>query len=298
MATWLNHHHLQYFRLIAREGGISPAARQLGLTHSTLSAQLKTLEGVLGAPLFDRKGGRLVLTPFGEQALTYAESIHRLGAELLDVAEGRAAPAQRRPFRVACLASLPRTVVMQLLEPALRTGSVAPLEIRQVDQATMVGELVAGRTHLALSDAPAVRPGVHAHLLGSSGITWYAARRLVRERRRQRLLGLERASFILPTSSVALRRTIERWLVEHVEAFSIAAEVDDAAMLRVLGARGLGVFPVRDALKAEVEDLYDVQPLEAAPDLHERYYALSIERVVRDPGVAAIVDTARARLRA
>jgi LysR family transcriptional activator of nhaA len=41
---WLNYHHLFYFSVIAREGGLAAAARKLRLTHSTLSAQLRVLE--------------------------------------------------------------------------------------------------------------------------------------------------------------------------------------------------------------------------------------------------------------
>ena len=53
---WLNYHHLHYFWRIAREGSLSRAAEQLRVTHSTLSAQLRSLEGFLGGDLFERYG--------------------------------------------------------------------------------------------------------------------------------------------------------------------------------------------------------------------------------------------------
>ena len=59
---WLNYQHLFYFWMIAREGGLSRAAERLRITHSTLSVQLRALEEFLGAPLFERRGRRLVLT--------------------------------------------------------------------------------------------------------------------------------------------------------------------------------------------------------------------------------------------
>jgi hypothetical protein len=40
---WLNYQHLFYFWVIAREGGLSRAARSLRVTHSTLSVQLRAL---------------------------------------------------------------------------------------------------------------------------------------------------------------------------------------------------------------------------------------------------------------
>ncbi|RYZ97910.1 MAG: LysR family transcriptional regulator, partial [Proteobacteria bacterium] len=69
MTTWLNYHHLYYFRTIANEGSIARAAEKLRLGQSTLSAQLKTLEESLGIALFDRKHKKLILTEQGRMAL-------------------------------------------------------------------------------------------------------------------------------------------------------------------------------------------------------------------------------------
>ena len=46
--NWLNYHHLYYFYVIASEGGVTEASRKLKLAQSTLSAQLKQFEEVLG----------------------------------------------------------------------------------------------------------------------------------------------------------------------------------------------------------------------------------------------------------
>lgn len=296
MGTWLNHHHLQYFRLIAREGGLSPAARHLGLTHSTLSAQLKQLEGMLGGSLFDRKGRRLVLTPFGEEVLGYAESIHRLGAQLLDFASGRASPERRREFRVGVISALPKTLVYRLLEPVLTSPRWGPIEIREFEPSAMLGALISGRVHLGLSDSPSLQPGVHSHFLGSSGLTWFGTPDLARRYRRRFPATLRSAEFVLPAANLALRRALDRWLVEHAEGARIAAEADDTAMLRVLGANGVGVFPVRDALKAEVRDALHAEPIGPIEGVVERYYAVSVERTLRDEAVAAIVSAARSKL--
>ncbi|MCC6335073.1 MAG: LysR family transcriptional regulator [Myxococcales bacterium] len=295
MATWLNHHHLQYFRLIAHEGGVSAAARRMGITHSTLSSQLRQLEEVLRAPLFDRKGRRLVLTSFGEQVLSYAEAIHRMGTQLLDFAAGVGAPDHRRPFRVAAVASLPKSIVYRLLQPVLAGRRWGPVEIRERSPSALLGDLVSGRVHLGLTDEPIVQPGVHSHLLGASGFQWFStakARAALHGRFPESLAG---AAFVLPASST-LRRALDRWLVQHVRRFRVAAEADDSAMLRVLGANAVGVFPVRDALQAEVTDLLRAQPVGPISGVVESYYALSLERTVQDEAVAAVVSAARLAL--
>lgn len=296
MATWLNHHHLQYFRMIAREGGVSAAARRLGITHSTLSAQLKQLEAVLEGALFDRKGRRLVLTPFGERALDYAEAIHRLGAELLDLAEGRSTPGRREPFRVGVAEALPKTVVYRLLLPVLESPRYGPVEIRELQVSELLGELVSGRIRVGLTVEPMVLPGVHTHFLGESGLSWYAAPRLTLASRARFPASLRGAKFVLPVSSQPLRKALDRWLVERVPGFRVSAEVEDAAMLRVLGLQGAGVFPVREALRAEVDDGWTARRLGPIESVVERYYAISVERTLRDEGVSSVVESARERL--
>jgi DNA-binding transcriptional LysR family regulator len=51
MASWLNYHHLLYFREIATQGSIAAAAQSLNLSPSALSMQLKNLEETLGHPV-------------------------------------------------------------------------------------------------------------------------------------------------------------------------------------------------------------------------------------------------------
>ena len=43
MADWLNYHHLLYFWLVAREGSLAGASRELQLAQSTVSGQIRAL---------------------------------------------------------------------------------------------------------------------------------------------------------------------------------------------------------------------------------------------------------------
>jgi len=289
---WVNLHHLQYFRVIARAGGLTGAALALRLTHSTLSAQLRALEAALGGALFQRKGRRLVLTPFGEEILVYADNIHRLSAELMDFARGRAAPRQRRPLRVGVIEGLPKSIVGRLLEPALSRDGWGPTEVRERPLKVLVGDLVAGRVHLALSDEPVTRPGIHSQLVASSGLSFYGVETLARKYRPNFPARLAGAPMVLPRPRTALRRTIDRWLTEHNLPVSVEAEIDDAAMLRVFGAQGLGLFPVRNSLRVEVESHHEVEHVGELDGVVEHYYAVSVERPDPDSGILQIIEHA------
>lgn len=69
---WLNYHHLFYFWVVAREGGVTRASEQLYLSQPTISAQIRALERSLGEKLFVKSGRNLILTEIGRVAFRYA----------------------------------------------------------------------------------------------------------------------------------------------------------------------------------------------------------------------------------
>ena len=77
--AWLNYHHLQYFTAIVEEGGLAAAAKRLGVSHPTVSEQLRKLEEQLGLRLFERRGRRLELTENGRVVYGFAEQIFGMG---------------------------------------------------------------------------------------------------------------------------------------------------------------------------------------------------------------------------
>lgn len=86
---------LRVFLTLAREGNLTAAARRLAVSHPTVARRIRTLEGAIGARLFDRLPDRFVLTAAGEELLgdaqameRAAESIDRRSAGLSDTVRG------------------------------------------------------------------------------------------------------------------------------------------------------------------------------------------------------------------
>lgn len=294
---WLNYHHLYYFWIIVQEGGVSAAARKLRLTHSTLSAQLRALEAHLGAPLFERHGKRLVLTAFGEDAAGYAADIFRLGRELGEVARGRSGSA-RRALRLGVASGIPKTLAANLLRPALEAPEVA-LEVRHGDASRLLEALAAGRLHAILTnDVPTRSEGakLHTHALGETEILLFASRAIARRAAKDFPASLAQAPLLLPPAGAPLRRRLDTWFAKHRISPLATAEIDDAGLLRALGAAGHGIFPVRAALRAELEDLDGLTLVGPCAGLREPYFAITTERRLRHPAIAAIIETARTTL--
>lgn len=61
--------------MVVRTGTFAAAGKQVGLTQSAVSAQIKSLEETLGVTLFDRSGRTATLNAAGQRAVPMAEQI-------------------------------------------------------------------------------------------------------------------------------------------------------------------------------------------------------------------------------
>jgi len=74
---------LRAFEAAARHASVSGAARELSVTHSAISHQLKLLEAQLGTRLFERTNRGLQITDSGASLLpVLSESFDRINARL------------------------------------------------------------------------------------------------------------------------------------------------------------------------------------------------------------------------
>src|SRR5882762_10300042 len=75
MSAPLDSRQLRAFRILARTGSFTEAARELHLTQSAVSHALRALEEDVGCRLLDRLGKKATLTQSGEQLLVRAQKI-------------------------------------------------------------------------------------------------------------------------------------------------------------------------------------------------------------------------------
>jgi LysR family transcriptional activator of nhaA len=295
---WLNYHHLHYFWVVAREGSIVRAATHLHLAQPTVSAQISRLEQSLGAKLFERVGRNLQLTDTGRVVNRYAEEIFTLGRELSDVVKGRPTGQPLR-FTVGVPDSLPKLIVLRLLKPALALPEPIRLVCKEGKFDELVAELATHELDLVLSDAPlssSVRVKAFSHALGHCGVAFFAAPQLARQLRRKFPQSLDGAPLLLPGEATTLRRLLDQWLDEQGIRPTIAGEFQDSALLKVFGQEGLGAFPAPAAIVNEIERQYRVRHVGTLDDLHERYFAVSVERRLKHPAVLAISSAAKQQL--
>lgn len=295
---WLNYHHLLYFWVVAREGGLVPAGKVLKLTHPTLSAQVKALEERLGEKLFTKVGRKLQLTEMGRVVYRYAEEIFSLGRELVDTVQGRATGQPGR-LAVGIADVVTKLVVRRLLAPAFTLPAPVRLVCSEDSQERLLAELALHSLDLVISDEPvpsgsSVR--AYSHLLGETGVSFFGTAALAGAHRRGFPSSLDGAPMLLPLEHLPLRRSLNLWFERHHVRPRVVGEFEDSALLKVVGAEGRGLFAAPTVVEEEVKAQYGVQVIGRAPEVRERYYAISIERRLKHPAVLAITQAAREEL--
>ena len=292
---WLNYHHLFYFWTVAREGGVSKAAETLRLAQPTVSAQIKQFERAIGQTLLERQGRRVVLTETGRIVFRYADDIFTLGRELQETLKGRPA-GQTLKLRVGVANAVPKLIVHRMLRPAIDGALPIQLTCHEGQPDQLLAQLATHALDVVISDAPApahLHVKVFSHLLGESGTTFFAGSALARRVRRGFPHSLHEMPMLLPTSATVLRRALEQWF-DHLHIRPrVGGEFEDSALMKAFGESGTAVFPAPTVIAAQVRRHYGVVAIGRTDEVRERYYALSAERRVTHPGVAALSKAAR-----
>lgn len=292
---WLNYHHLHYFWMVAREGGLKGAAAKLRLSPPTLSAQINALEQALGEELFTKEGRRLALTHTGRIAYRHAEEIFSIGSELLGaIRSGSTGRAMH--LNVGVGQSVPKLVARRILEPLREMDPPIHLTCREEPPERLLAELAIHALDVVLTDAPSGGPSnikVYSHLLGESGLAIFATEGLARKFRPGFPRSLEGAPFLLPTDASVTRRALEGWFDQVGVRPDIVAEFDDSALLKSFAEAGAGLFAAPAVIQREIVRQYRVKKIGTAKGVNERFYALTAERRLRHPALVNLTLAAR-----
>lgn len=118
---------LQYLLEATRQGSLSAGARALGVDHATIGRRIRRLEKDLGRAVIDRQRPGLVLTAFGEAALTEAARMHDAAATIARLAEAR--PKLAGPVRVTTTGMLATTYLTPLLAQFRKLQPLIDIEL-------------------------------------------------------------------------------------------------------------------------------------------------------------------------
>lgn len=294
----LNYRQLHYFWVVARTGSIVRACGQLNLTAQTISGQISLLEQSLGVDLFQRVGRQLELTEAGRLALPYAEQMFQLGNELESML--RAQPNEQQIlFRVGVADVVPKSIVYRLIAPTMELSEPVRISCREDKLERLLADLAIQRLDLVISDSP-----MPTHLdikgysqkLGECGISFFATAELAQRYGANFPHGMQGAPLLIPGQDSVVRSRLTRWFAELKVQPRIVGEFDDSALMKAFGKSGSGIFIAPSVIADEVQAQYGVELLGQTDAVTESFYAISVERKVKHPGIVAITEGARQKL--
>lgn len=291
----LNYRQLHYFWVVAKTGSIVRASEQLNLTPQTISGQISLLEQTFGVDLFRRVGRQLELTEAGRLTLPYAEQMFQLGGELEALL--RAQPNEQQIlFRIGVADVVPKSIVYRLIAPTMALAEPVRITCREDKLERLLADLAIQRLDLVISDSP-----MPSHLdikgysqkLGECGISFFATQPLAERYGPNFPHGLQGAPLLIPGQETVVRNRLMRWFAEQNVQPRIIGEFDDSALMKAFGKSGSGIFIAPSVIADEVQAQYGVQMIGQTDAVTESFYAISVERKVKHPGIVAITEGAR-----
>lgn len=291
----MNYKHLRYFWMVAKESSISEASKLLFLTPQTISGQLSQLEEQLGVKLFEKSGRNLKLTTSGEMVQSYANDIFSLGNELEEVLHNK--QTKRLPHLNAGIAnSIPKAIAYHLLEPVLDLEESMRIICREDNLTTLLSELAEHKLDIVISDRTLPsKPSIKGfnHHLGQCGITFFCTKELKSTMQGEFPQCLDNMPLLLPGEASSIKSRLIQWFNNHNIFPYIRAEFDDGALMKAFGQKSAGIFIAPTIMASEVETSFQVIAIGETTDIMETFYAISMDRKVKHPGVVAILKTAR-----
>lgn len=271
------------------------ASEKLHVSQPTISGQIRELELALGEKLLRRSGRAVVLTDAGRTVYRYADEILALDRELLGAVKG--GPRRAGRLAVGLTMVVPKLIAYQMIEPALRLPEPIRLECVEERLERLLAELAVYALDLVLADAPAppaVKVRAYSHLLGECGVSILGVETLAAAHRKGFPRSLNGAPFLLPSEDSALRLSLEDWFRDHGVQPRVVGTFEDSALLDAFGQAGAGLFAMPSAIEAEVKRQYKVRVVGRLAGVRQRFYAITVERKLRNPAVLAISERARA----
>jgi len=291
MSTWINYHHLYYFKTIAEEGSVSKAAVKLRIGQPTLSAQLMQFEETIGIKLFDRYHKKLVLTEQGKVALDYSKNIFTMGHEMYEVLHDRLVPL--KPYlSIGALDSIPKQILLHLTKSAHRL-SPCQITLSEGKSDELLRELCAHRLDLVITNflpTSADAKGITHKAFSKQNVGFYGAPKF-KSLRKGFPQSISGQPMLLPTYDSKMRYDLDHWAKLHNIKLNITTEAQDVAVKKLMAVDECGIMPAashtvtRQVLSGELVEIGKLQ------GVYEELYILSANRKIPNAIAVKLMKT-------
>lgn len=223
--------YLHSFVAVAESGSLSEAARRLRIAQPALSRQIRLLEHSVKAPLFIRSVKGVALSEAGERLLPHARSIVAQIAAIPDIVK-----VQSRDISGRVVIGMPTTASAVLSKPLLDAARVALPGVQLHLIESMSGYLTEWLEDGTLDFSVLYDPEPNAHVKCEALLV----EELALIGASDRLAGIEQVRFcdlaqyplVLPGTSHALRRLLERAAARTHHRLNVVIEIDSLSIMK------------------------------------------------------------------
>lgn len=228
---------IRYFLQIAETSSFSEASRQLCVSQSTVSQQIKQLEDELGAELFVRDSHNVKLSDYGTQFLPYAKNIAedvRSGVARIKDVSGLSVGTINIGATYTFCPLLGKTI-----EEFMKEHKGISIKLTCASMEELMQMLEDGELDTVLSYRPSRHfDNIESHILFNSNLCVIARRdHPLAGKDKVRLVDLEKFPMALPSRGLQARNEFDRLLFGQNYRFDVRLEVNDLNMLLDLVSR-------------------------------------------------------------
>jgi LysR family cyn operon transcriptional activator len=258
--------HIRYLLAVAEHANFTRAAQALHVSQPTLSLQIRQVEEMLGAQLFDRSGRTVRLTDAGEVYL------HHARRALLDLEEGRRAihdvqDLARGSLRLAMTPTFTAYLIGPLIERFNAAYPGIAVDVREMPQDRMEEALAEDRLDLGIAFAELCSDEMDSQPLYMETLSLVVghAHPLAVRRKPLTAAAFEAESLVMLSQDFATRRYIDAYCQMNGIAPKVFIESNSvSAIIEIVrGGRLATVLP--DAVASGQAGLHAVPLVAALP---------------------------------
>lgn len=242
------------FLMVLKEGSLSAAARELGLTQPTVGRHVDAMEEMLGFPLFTRSPQGLLPTDAARALQPYAETLAATSAALL-----RAASGQQNTVSGTVRISASEVIGIEVLPPILaELHAQYPDLTIELSASDAIEDILRQEADIAVRMAVPSQDALVALHIGAVPLGFHAHRRYLDRRGiPETLADLSRHSLIgYDRETAAIRAIIARSPDLPEVRFALKADSNLAQLAAIRAGFGIGIC--QNALAARDPDILPV----------------------------------------
>ncbi len=268
---------LHTFLEIVRLKSFSKAAQTCYRTQPAVSAQVRQLEQDLGAPLFERLGTKIALTPAGRIFADYAEQI----LELRKRAQDTISELERTPRGELVIAANEATCIYVLPRVFYEYKKLFPNVEIVVDRsygARVVEAVVDNQADFGLTQLPVKEKRLQVVKIHSDEIKLIVPPNHPFARKKEVLATELIGEPVLLPKTGTTRNRLSAWLEAVEDEISVSMELDSTEMIKRFVMAGLGVSFVAATHCIEEVAAGKLAAISLGPDAIVRQVALIYRR--------------------